>query len=197
MSLRHLMSEVASGDVVSKLKAAEQKWIKLIPHLAESLKPIAAQATKVRETYESFASSQPELLKQIIARVEKDPLCTGIVPTVAAARDPKLCKYTVEGTLVHEIMNNVKLLERREKTMYEGLEYKLTEKEKKEIIANSVAFLTAENNKVIASLSDSMSADKVKELEKEAQDHMAKAISSVKLSDIPDTMPFKEVLRMQ
>lgn len=50
---------------------------------------------------------------------------------------------------------------------------------------------------VIASLSDSMSADKVKELEKEAQDHMAKAISSVKLSDIPDTMPFKEVLRMQ
>lgn len=40
------MSEVASGDVVSKLKAAEQKWIKLIPHLAESLKPIAAQAVR-------------------------------------------------------------------------------------------------------------------------------------------------------
>lgn len=68
-------------------------------------------------------------------------------PPLAPA-DPKLCKYTVEGTLVHEIMNNVKLLERREKTMYEGLQYKLTEKEKKEIIANSVAFLTAQNNKV-------------------------------------------------
>jgi hypothetical protein len=44
---RHLMSEVASGDVVSKLKAAEQKWIKLAPHLAESLKPIAAQAVRL------------------------------------------------------------------------------------------------------------------------------------------------------
>mmetsp|Transcript_19377 Transcript_19377/g.58486 ORF Transcript_19377/g.58486 Transcript_19377/m.58486 type:complete len:198 (+) Transcript_19377:1747-2340(+) len=197
MSLRHLMSEVASGDVVTKLKTAEQKWLKLAPHLAESLKPLAAHATKIRETYESFAASQPELLKQIVARVEKDPLCTGVVPTVSAPRDPKLCKYTVEGTLVHEIMNNVKLLERREKTMYDGLEYKLTDKEKKEIIANSAAFLTAQNNKVIASLADSMSAEKMKEIEKEAEEKMAKAIASVKLSDIPDSIPFKDVLRMQ
>lgn len=70
--------------------------------------------------------------------------------------DPKLCKYTVEGTLVHEIMNNVKLLERREKTMYDGLEYKLTDKEKKEIIANSAAFLTAQNNKVALQSSPSV-----------------------------------------
>ena len=40
------MGEVASGDVVGKLKAAEAKWLALTPHLAESLKPIAAQAVR-------------------------------------------------------------------------------------------------------------------------------------------------------
>ena len=34
------MGEVASGDVVGKLKAAEAKWLALTPHLAESLKPM-------------------------------------------------------------------------------------------------------------------------------------------------------------
>ena len=101
----------------------------------------------MRETYEAFAAAQPELLKSIIGRVEKDPLCTGVVPTVAAARDPSQCKYTVEGTLVHDIMTNVKLLERREASAYDGLEYKLTEAEKKSIITNSVAFLSSQNTK--------------------------------------------------
>ena len=101
----------------------------------------------MRETYEAFAAAQPELLKSIIGRVEKDPLCTGVVPTVAVARDPSQCKYTVEGTLVHDIMTNVKLLERREASTYDGLEYKLTEAEKKSIITNSVAFLSSQNTK--------------------------------------------------
>ncbi|EOD09034.1 hypothetical protein EMIHUDRAFT_440921 [Emiliania huxleyi CCMP1516] len=196
MSLRHLMGEVASGDVVGKLKAAEAKWLALTPHLAESLKPIAAQATKVRETYEAFAAAQPELLKSIIGRVEKDPLCTGVVPTVAAARDPSQCKYTVEGTLVHDIMTNVKLLERREASAYDGLEYKLTEAEKKSIITNSVAFLSSQNTKVLAGLKESLPAEKVKELEAEVASSMAKAVASVKPSDLPDSMPFKDVLKM-
>jgi len=190
------MGEVASGDVVGKLKAAEAKWLALTPHLAESLKPIAAQATKVRETYEAFAAAQPELLKSIIGRVEKDPLCTGVVPTVAAARDPSQCKYTVEGTLVHDIMTNVKLLERREASAYDGLEYKLTEAEKKSIITNSVAFLSSQNTKVLAGLKESLPADKVKELEAEVASSMAKAVASVKPSDLPDSMPFKDVLKM-
>jgi len=190
------MGEVASGDVVGKLKAAEAKWLALTPHLAESLKPIAAQATKVRETYESFAAAQPELLKSIIGRVEKDPLCTGVVPTVAAARDPSQCKYTVEGTLVHDIMTNVKLLERREASAYDGLEYKLTEAEKKSIITNSVAFLSSQNTKVLAGLKESLPAEKVKELEAEVASSMAKAVASVKPSDLPDSMPFKDVLKM-
>jgi len=42
-----------------------------------------------------------------------------------------------------------------------------------------------------------MSAEKMKEIEKEAEEKMAKAIASVKLSDIPDSIPFKDVLRMQ
>jgi len=190
------MGEVASGDVVGKLKAAEAKWLALTPHLAESLKPIAAQATKVRETYEAFAAAQPELLKSIIGRVEKDPLCTGVVPTVAAARDPSQCKYTVEGTLVHDIMTNVKLLERREASAYDGLEYKLTEAEKKSIITNSVAFLSSQNTKVLAGLKESLPAEKVKELEAEVASSMAKAVASVKPSDLPDSMPFKDVLKM-
>ena len=190
------MGEVASGDVVGKLKAAEAKWLALTPHLAESLKPIAAQATKVRETYEAFAAAQPELLKSIIGRVEKDPLCTGVVPTVAAARDPSQCKYTVEGTLVHDIMTNVKLLERREASAYDGLEYKLTEGEKKSIITNSVAFLSSQNTKVLAGLKESLPAEKVKELEAEVASSMAKAVASVKPSDLPDSMPFKDVLKM-
>jgi len=190
------MGEVASGDVVGKLKAAEAKWLALTPHLAESLKPIAAQATKVRETYEAFAAAQPELLKSIIGRVEKDPLCTGVVPTVAVARDPSQCKYTVEGTLVHDIMTNVKLLERREASAYDGLEYKLTEAEKKSIITNSVAFLSSQNTKVLAGLKESLPAEKVKELEAEVASSMAKAVASVKPSDLPDSMPFKDVLKM-
>ena len=156
----------------------------------------------MRETYESFAAAQPELLKSIIGRVEKDPLCTGVVPTVAAARDPSQCKYTVEGTLVHDIMTNVKLLERREASAYDGLEYKLTEAEKKSIITNSVAFLSSQNTKathartraapftplfpsplnnstpfppqVLAGLKESLPAEKVKELEAEVASSMAK-----------------------
>merc|ERR1712086_1016250 len=102
--------------------------------------------------------------------------CTGVVPTVAAARDPSQCKYTVEGTLVHDIMTNVKLLERREASAYDGLEYKLTEAEKKSIITNSVAFLSSQNTKVLAGLKESLPAEKVKP------------------SDLPDSMPFKDVL---
>jgi hypothetical protein len=50
--------------------------------------PPSAQ-TKVRETYESFASSQPELLKQIIARVEKVSIHLGTRKAVSPICAPR------------------------------------------------------------------------------------------------------------
>ena len=42
------MGDVAKGDIVGKLKKAESKWSELLPYLAESLKPIAAEAVRAR-----------------------------------------------------------------------------------------------------------------------------------------------------
>ena len=45
-------------------------------------------------------------------------------------------------------MTNVKLLERREARMYEGLMYTLTDDDKQEIVESAKAYRTAMNNKV-------------------------------------------------
>jgi len=43
---RFLMAEIRAGDVVKMLKGKEDKWKSLVPHLVESLKPMAANAVR-------------------------------------------------------------------------------------------------------------------------------------------------------
>ena len=53
----------------------------------------------------------------------------GIVATTAEARDPKTCKYTEEGTLIHEMMQRVYKSDRRMAALG-SLEVTLTAKDK-------------------------------------------------------------------
>ena len=59
----------------------------------------------------------------------------GVTATVAAPRDPKACKYTEEGTLVHEMMQRVYKSDRREKALAD-LEITLSAADKSAIEAS-------------------------------------------------------------
>ena len=58
--------------------------------------------------------------------------------TVAVAKDPKACMYTIEGTMVHDLMQNVYKSDRRMKVMGE-LEVTLTAADKAAIKASQAA----------------------------------------------------------
>merc|ERR550537_419098 len=113
-ALRALVGLIKKGDVLANLKAQEAKWNSLLPHLDPSLTPFVSNIKLAASLYQDLQSKQPELVKEIANRVEKDPMCTGVVATVAEARDPLMCTYTLEGSLAHQMMNEVKLLERKE-----------------------------------------------------------------------------------
>jgi hypothetical protein len=62
----------------------------------------------------------------------------GIRPTVMEAKDPKACKYTEEGTMLHEMMQRVAASDRRMKLINE-LEMTLTAADKEQIKATIAA----------------------------------------------------------
>eukprot|EP00316_Scyphosphaera_apsteinii_P016478 CAMPEP_0119310574 /NCGR_PEP_ID=MMETSP1333-20130426/19647_1 /TAXON_ID=418940 /ORGANISM="Scyphosphaera apsteinii, Strain RCC1455" /LENGTH=190 /DNA_ID=CAMNT_0007314789 /DNA_START=50 /DNA_END=622 /DNA_ORIENTATION=+ len=126
--------------VIANLKTKEAEIAKMLPFVPDSLKPLFSQAEKMREKMETFSEQQPELLAEMIKRKEANPLATGIVATVPTARDPKTCKYTLEGTLVHTLMKDVYYQERLEKLTYDGLEVVLSPAHKAAIAAKIVAF---------------------------------------------------------
>ena len=124
----------------SKEKEAEAQ--KLLPFLPESLKKLAEFQTWERARMEDFAARQPELLAELCARKEANPTVAGIVATAAAPRDPAACKYTVEGTVVHDVMSKLAMMERAKETMYDGLYITLTPADKakwKEKVIESMA----------------------------------------------------------
>merc|ERR1719271_742726 len=97
---------------LTKMKAMEAETSKLAATLPDGLKEIATSGTEIQASIAGFASSRPELYKAVLGAIaEADK--PGVVATVATARDPKACKYTEEGTMVHEMMKKVYMSDRR------------------------------------------------------------------------------------
>ena len=108
----------------AKVKDMETKSVALAAKLPAGLKEIAEQGTSITAELSKFASERPELYKAVLAAIEEADK-PGISPTVAVAKDPKACKYTEEGTMVHEMMQRVAAADRRMKVIG-SLEVSLT-----------------------------------------------------------------------
>lgn len=121
----------------TSIKDMEKKATTLAPSLPAGLKEIAEQGSSISSELSKFASERPELYKAVLAAIaEADK--PGITPTVAIAKDPKACKYTTEGTMVHDMMQNVAAADRRMKLVGE-LEVTLTAADKEAIKAAQLA----------------------------------------------------------
>jgi ribosomal protein L23 len=110
------------------IKAMEKKASALAPSLPAGLKEIAEQGASISEELSKFASERPELYKSVLDAIAKADK-PGITATVAVAKDPKACKYTLEGTMLHDLMQNVAKVDRRMKEVGE-LEVTLTAADK-------------------------------------------------------------------
>ena len=119
------------------IKAMEKKASALAPSLPAGLKEIAEQGASISEELSKFASERPELYKSVLDAIAKADK-PGITATVAVAKDPKACKYTLEGTMLHDLMQNVAKVDRRMKEVGE-LEVTLTAADKAAIKASQAA----------------------------------------------------------
>ena len=97
---------------LQNVKTMEAASTKLAPSLPDGLKEIAEAGTSISEQLSKFAAERPELYKQVVAKIQEADK-PGIRATVGEAKDPKACKYTEEGTMVHEMMQRVALSDRR------------------------------------------------------------------------------------
>merc|ERR1712154_248542 len=87
----------------AKIKEMEAAATKLAPSLPAGLKEVAESGAEISSELSRFATERPELYKAVLAAIaEADK--PGIKATVATAKDPKACKYTEEGTMVHDLM---------------------------------------------------------------------------------------------
>jgi len=95
-----------NATFISKMKAQEAAAVKMAATLPDDLKPIVSGAADTSAEIESFIKANPELVELVLAKaaeVEKP----GIVATVAAPKDPGMCKYTEEGTMAHTLMQSI------------------------------------------------------------------------------------------
>ena len=84
---------------------------------------------------EAFAKDRPELYKAVLAAIaEADK--PGIQATVSEAKAPSSCKYTEEGTMVHELMQNIAKADRRMRAV-SALEVTLTAADKEALSRRS------------------------------------------------------------
>jgi len=121
----------------TKIKDMEAAATKMAPSLPAGLQEIATQGTEISAELSKFASERPELYKAVLGAIA-DADKAGITPTVAVAKDPKACKYTTEGTMVHDMMQRVAAADRRMKVVGE-LEVTLTAADKEAIKASQLA----------------------------------------------------------
>jgi hypothetical protein len=122
---------------LTKVKAMEAASTKLAPSLPEGLKEIADAGASISADLSKFASERPDLYKAVIAKIgEADK--PAIRATVAEAKDPKACKYTEEGTMVHEMMQRIAISDRRMKAIAD-LEVTLTAADKEAIKSAQLA----------------------------------------------------------
>lgn len=150
------------------MKTMQAETDKLSATLPDGLKEIATAGSQIHSDLVAFSKERPELYKAVLAKIaEADK--PGIVATVGEAKDPKACKYTEEGTLLHEMMQRVYKSDRRMAALAD-LEVTLTPADK-------------------ASLSSALSA---KVAEKGLDAAAAKKILSK--IEIPDTMSVSKMM---
>ena len=107
-----LVRHCQGAAFITKMKAMEAETAKLAATLPDDLKGMALAGGEITANLTKFASERPELYKTVIAKIaEADK--PKIVATVSEAKDPKACKYTEEGTLLHEMMQRVYKSDRR------------------------------------------------------------------------------------
>jgi len=123
--------------LISHAKSMEAKAKKMEATLPEGLKEIAQRGPAITADLESFAKERPELFKAVMAKIQEAD-APGITATVAAAKDPKACKYTEEGTMLHQMMQSVAKSDRRLKAMTD-LEVTLTAADKDAIVQGAMA----------------------------------------------------------
>jgi len=109
---------------------------KLAASLPASLKEITDHGAEATADITKFATEQPELYKTVLAAISEADKA-GIAPTVAVAKDPKACKYTEEGTMMHEMLQRVAASDRRMKII-SNLEVTLSASEKEALKAQTL-----------------------------------------------------------
>lgn len=169
------MSTPAVTKHLASLKEKEAEAQKLMPFLPESLKKLAEFQTTERARMEDFAARQPELMAELCARKEANPTVAGIVATTVEPKDPALCKYTVEGTVVHDVMSKLAMMERAKETMYDGLYITLTPADKAKWKEKVVESMAAHHKKIKAMMGDT---------------DWTPPTVEVADTDIPDKIPF-------
>ena len=126
---------------LTKMKAMKGETDALAAKLPDGLKEIATSGAEIHADLTDFATKRPELFKAVLAKIEAADK-PGIVATAAAARNPTTCKYTEEGTLLHEMMARVYKSDRRMAALAD-LEVTLTAGDKK-MIEDSILAKAAE-----------------------------------------------------
>merc|ERR1719446_493158 len=111
-----------------------------MPALPAALQSFVETSSKSLEMMTEFSERQPELLEAILARKEANPTVAGIVATTSSPKLPQQCKYTLEDTMVHSVMQDMLMVERAQKVLYDGLELKLNAAEKARIKAKHAEY---------------------------------------------------------
>lgn len=124
----------------AQIKGMEAAATKMAPNMPDGLKGIASQGASISADLEGFAKERPELYASIMAKfAEAD--APGVRATTDEAKDPFSCKYTEEGTMVHDLMQNVAKSQRRMRALGD---FEIT------LSASDKAALTAEMTKAAA-----------------------------------------------
>merc|ERR1719446_1158843 len=113
-----------------------------MPALPAALQSFVETSSKSLEMMTEFSERQPELLEAILARKEANPTVAGIVATTSSPKLPQQCKYTLEDTMVHSVMQDMLMVERAQKVLYDGLELQLNaaEEVKEDDIPDTILF---------------------------------------------------------
>jgi len=130
---RMMSTHTTATIAAAKANAAAAE--KLLPFLDAALKPWAESQTQHLKDVEMWASKYPAVTEEICKRKAANPLAAGIVATTAESRAPSTCKYTVEGTLIHNVMKKFYQDARFETFILDGIEITFTPEDKADMQA--------------------------------------------------------------
>jgi hypothetical protein len=97
-------------QTAEQVKAAIVMETELAKVLPDNLKSIIEHGPKARAELAALEKEKPELVAAIREKITNMP--SKIVATVSEPRDPKLCKYTIEGSMTHDALKAALKMER-------------------------------------------------------------------------------------